>query len=42
MRGTILPQLAAEILSRMGDGAMPSFVRLGAAKDGGFSVRFRE
>ncbi|MDD2338208.1 MAG: type VI secretion system ATPase TssH, partial [Geobacteraceae bacterium] len=40
MRGTILPQLAAEILSRMGEGAMPSSVRLGAAKDGGFSVRF--
>jgi len=42
MRGTILPQLAAEILSRMGEGTMPSSVRLGVAKDGGFSVRFRE
>jgi len=42
MRGTILPQLASEILSRMGEGAMPSSVRLGVAKDGGFSVRFRE
>jgi type VI secretion system protein VasG len=41
MRGTILPQLAAEILSRMGEGGMPSSVRLGVAKDGGFSMRFR-
>lgn len=41
MRGTILPQLAAEILSRMGEGAQPSSVRLGTVKDGGFSVRFR-
>ncbi|MHC1697160.1 MAG: type VI secretion system ATPase TssH [Geobacteraceae bacterium] len=42
MRGTILPQLSAEILSRLGEGAMPSSVQLGAAKDGGFSVRFKE
>lgn len=42
MRGTILPQLAAEILASMGEGGMPSSVRLGAAKDGGFSVRFKE
>ncbi|MGA7827840.1 MAG: type VI secretion system ATPase TssH [Geobacteraceae bacterium] len=40
MRGTILPQLAAEILSRTVEGAVPSLVRLGAAKDGGFSIRF--
>ncbi len=41
MRGTILPQLAAKILERMGAGAMPSSVRLGTGKDGGFSVSFR-
>lgn len=42
MRGTILPQLAAEILASMSAGCMPSSVRLGAAKDGGFSVRFKD
>jgi len=42
MRGSILPQLAAEILASMSEGDMPSSVRLGAAKDGGFSVRFTE
>lgn len=42
MRGTILPQLAAEILSRMGEGTLPSSVRIGTVKDGGFSVRFRK
>jgi len=42
MRGTILPQLAAEILASMSEGNLPSSVRLGAAKDGGFSVRFKE
>jgi type VI secretion system protein VasG len=40
MHGTLLPQLSAQILTRMGDGAMPSSVRLGTAKDGGFSMRF--
>ncbi|MDD2318650.1 MAG: type VI secretion system ATPase TssH [Geobacteraceae bacterium] len=40
MHGTLLPQLSAQILSRMGDGAMPSSVCLGTAKDGGFSMRF--
>lgn len=41
MRGTILPQLSAKILERMGAGEMPSSVRLGAGKDGGFTVSFR-
>lgn len=40
MRGTILPQLSARILARMGEGALPSSVHLGTSRDGGFSVRF--
>ena len=42
MRGTILPQLSMEILARMGEKEMPSLVRLGVAKDGGFSIGFRD
>ncbi len=42
MRGTILPQLSAKILERMGGGDMPSSVRLGTGKDGGFTVSFKE
>ncbi|MEA5114756.1 MAG: type VI secretion system ATPase TssH [Geobacteraceae bacterium] len=42
MRGTILPQLSAKILERMGGGEMPSSVRLGTAKDDGFTVSFRD
>lgn len=40
MRGTILPQLSAKILERMGQGTLPSSVHLGTSRDGGFSVRF--
>lgn len=42
MRGTILPQLSSKILERMGEGEMPSSVRLGTAKDGGFTVSFKK
>jgi type VI secretion system protein VasG len=42
MRGTILPQLSTEILARMGEKETPSTVRLGVAKDGGFSVRLSD
>ena len=42
MRGTILPQLSSKILERMGEGGMPSSVRLGTGKDGGFTVSFKE
>ena len=42
MRGTILPQLSAKILERMGGGNMPSAVRLGTAKDGGFTFSFKK
>jgi type VI secretion system protein VasG len=42
MHGTLLPQLSAQILTRMGDGAKISSVHLGTAKDGGFSLRFRD
>jgi len=42
MRGTILPQLSSKILERMGEGEMPSSVRLGTGKDGGITVSFKE
>jgi type VI secretion system protein VasG len=40
MRGTILPQLSEKILMQMGEGNMPSTVRLGVEKDGNFSIAF--
>jgi len=40
MSGTILPQMSREILARMSEEAMPSEVRLGLAKDGGFEIEF--
>jgi type VI secretion system protein VasG len=41
MNGTILPQMSREILTRLGEGAMPSEVHLGLAKDGDFKIDFR-
>jgi type VI secretion system protein VasG len=40
MRGTILPQMSQEILTRMSDEAMPAEVHLGIAEDGGFEIVF--
>jgi type VI secretion system protein VasG len=40
MNGTILPQMSREILTRLGEGAMPSEVHLGLAKDGSFKIDF--
>ena len=40
MRGTILPQMSQEILTRMSDEAMPAEVHLGVAEDGGFEIGF--
>jgi type VI secretion system protein VasG len=40
MTGSIMPRMSQEILSRMGEGAMPSEVRLDLAKDGSFNISF--
>jgi len=40
MNGTIMPQMSREILVRLGEGAMPSEVHLGLAKDGSFEIDF--
>ena len=40
MRGTILPRMSQEILTRMSDEAMPSEVHLNISKDGDFEVGF--
>jgi len=40
MRGTILPQMSQEILTRMSDEAMPAEVHLGMAEDGSFEIGF--
>lgn len=40
MRGTILPQISKEILTRMGQGEMPSQINLGLAEDGSFRIDF--
>lgn len=40
LRGTILPRMSRELLSRMGEGALPRLVRLGAGPDGGFCFEF--
>ncbi len=42
MNGTILPQMSQEILSRMGEGEMPSEVRLGINEDSSFKIDFGE
>jgi len=41
MNGTILPQMSREILTRLGEGAMPSEAHLGMAEDGSFKIDFR-
>jgi type VI secretion system protein VasG len=40
MNGTIMPKMSQEILVRLGEGAMPSEVQLGLAKDGSFKIDF--
>ncbi|MDY7033592.1 MAG: type VI secretion system ATPase TssH [Thermodesulfobacteriota bacterium] len=40
MSGTILPQMSREILARMGEGALPSEVRLDLSEDGTFEMNF--
>jgi type VI secretion system protein VasG len=40
MRGTILPQISREILTRMGQGEMPAQINLGLAEDGSFRIDF--
>lgn len=40
MTGSIMPRMSQEILSRMGEGAMPAGVRLDLAKDGTFNISF--
>jgi type VI secretion system protein VasG len=40
LKGTVLPRMSREILARMGEGAMPSEVRLGLAGDGSFEIAF--
>ena len=42
MSGTILPRMSMEILGRMGEGTMPSEVRLGVSEDGTFSIGFSD
>lgn len=41
LRGTLLPQLSAGILQRLGDEQLPATAHIGSAKDGRFSLRFR-
>ncbi len=41
MNGTILPHMSREILTRLGEGTMPSEVQLGMAEDGSFKIDFR-
>ncbi len=40
MNGSIMPRMSLEILSRLGEGAMPAEVRLDLAKDGTFNISF--
>ncbi|MFP7754278.1 type VI secretion system ATPase TssH [Thermodesulfobacteriota bacterium B35] len=40
MNGTVLPQLAREILAHMSDAVMPSAVHLGVGEDGDFTLSF--
>jgi type VI secretion system protein VasG len=40
MNGTILPQMSKEILTRLGEGAMPSEISLDLAEDGSFRINF--
>ncbi len=40
MSGTIMPRMSQEILTRMGEGAMPAEVHLDIAEDGSFKIEF--
>jgi type VI secretion system protein VasG len=40
MSGTIMPRMSQEILTRMGEGAMPTEVHLDIAEDGSFKIEF--
>jgi type VI secretion system protein VasG len=41
MTGSIMPRMSQEILTRMGEGAVPAEVRLDLAKDGTFKINFK-
>jgi type VI secretion system protein VasG len=41
MTGSIMPRMSQEILSRMGEGAMPTEARLDMTKDGIFNISFK-
>jgi type VI secretion system protein VasG len=41
MTGSIMPRMSQEILTRMGEGAVPAEVRLDLAKDGTFKISFK-
>jgi type VI secretion system protein VasG len=40
MTGTIMPRMSHEILSRMGEGTMPTEVSLDMDEDGSFKIEF--
>ena len=42
MSGTIMPRMSQEILTRMGEGAMPAEVHLDIDGDGSFKIEFEE
>jgi len=41
MTGSIMPRMSQEILTRMGEGALPAEVHLDLAKDGTFKITFK-
>jgi type VI secretion system protein VasG len=41
MTGSIMPRMSQEILTRMGEGTVPTEVRLDLAKDGTFKINFK-
>jgi type VI secretion system protein VasG len=41
MAGSIMPRMSQEILTRMGEGAVPAEVHLDLAKDGTFKIKFK-
>jgi len=41
MTGSIMPRMSQEILTRMGEGAVPAEVHLDLAKDGTFKINFK-
>jgi type VI secretion system protein VasG len=41
MAGSIMPRMSQEILTRMGEGAVPAEVHLDLAKDGTFKISFK-